>query len=226
LVVYYINLDARTDRNILCHEVLSKLPYNFKRISAVSYRDVNNSDLPYKYHKILTAVKSSHRNAILEFTKSKSDYALILEDDFKPVVIDIEVQIEKLMRIMYLEHLNFLQLGFLEFGQSTKKIPLIKKFMFKICEFLYSRYIYFRNHGSEIIVGQVRWGAHSYIIDKKAARILLDKIPITNVTPLDQFYRDFARSTESTNPSINVGRVKRSVFEQNLTLKSDIQGVV
>ncbi|MBR1544884.1 MAG: glycosyltransferase family 25 protein [Alphaproteobacteria bacterium] len=92
LDVYLINLDRSPERLSAMQEKLSKLGLKFKRISAVdgkktefTKKQINSKKYSLLHGKYITptevACYISHYNTMVEFLKSKNDFALVLEDD-------------------------------------------------------------------------------------------------------------------------------------------------
>lgn len=179
-IVFVINLDSRPDRwenvsNQTNHHSLTGII----RISATETPEFED----YLTTRPVAACWESHHKALKEFLKSPSEYALILEDDFR---ID-ERNIEKVIDDALESGLDFIQLGFLR--------TTFKESVYIFIENLYDRSV--RLYGylerifastsdskkelvrerigltSKFVISDIRPGAHAYLVNKKAARHLV-----------------------------------------------------
>lgn len=165
IIIYYINLKKRSDRNdILLKELeyLKELDYikdiNIQRIDAVDKDDLDREKLiEDKYINDKTTLRMgqiacilSHKKTWKEFIKSKYDYCIILEDDVK---INKEYFKESFYKI--LNDLNNIKFDWLYLGRNNLCIPNFYRGK-KIRDNFYL----------PISTG---YGAHSYILSKQGA---------------------------------------------------------
>jgi GR25 family glycosyltransferase involved in LPS biosynthesis len=223
LIIFYINLDGRKDKNDHAEALLSGQPFSFTRVPAISYLDLNDLNSFSLYRKITTAVKASHLRACENLLSSEYEFALILEDDFKFRSERIEKNLKFAVSKMKKKHINFLQIGFLKFGEARKNLPLLKKLFFAILELSLFIFIYVRNPFSFVVRRDIRWGAQAYLIDRLAAKELLEKLDKYNKDPVDLAYRKLSKG-QPVN-SINMARLKRNLIWQNQTFRSDSQNI-
>jgi GR25 family glycosyltransferase involved in LPS biosynthesis len=223
IIIYYINLDGRKDKKNHAEALLTDQPFSFMRVPAISYLDLNNLTSFYLYKKITTAVKSSHLRACENLLFSENEFALILEDDFKFRSNRIEKNLKFAVSEMKRKNINFLQMGFLKFGEARKDLPIVKKLFFTIFEFSLFILSYVRNPISSIVIGNIRWGAQAYLIDRHAAKELIEKLDKYNEDPIDLAYKKLSKGQPIN--SIKMARLKRNIIWQNQTFRSDSQNI-
>lgn len=163
IIIYYINLKKRSDRNdILLKELefLKELNLNIdiKRINAVDKDELDrdkliedkyiNDNITLKMGQIACIL--SHKKTWKEFIKSKYDYCIILEDDIK---INKEYFKESFSKI--LDDLNNIEFDWLYLGRNNLCIP----------NFYKGKEI--REHFYQPI--STSYGTHSYILSKQGA---------------------------------------------------------
>lgn len=149
------------------------------RISAIEARNVSS----FLTKPAVAACWESHCKTLREFLKTKSDYALILEDDFR---IDSR-DIHELLRESMNSSLDFIQIGFLN--------TTLKESIYVRIENLYDRIIRIFGHierkvtsssvsrkvlvrervglSRKFVLCDVRPGAHAYLVNRLAAQYLL-----------------------------------------------------
>jgi GR25 family glycosyltransferase involved in LPS biosynthesis len=164
IIIYYINLDRRNDRNdriIQELKLINNIP--IKRISAIDKNDLDmNKLIEEKYINEKTSLRLgqiacifSHIKVWEEFLNSNYDYCIILEDDIK---INKKYFNEKFFLI--LNEFNNIDCDWLYLGRNNLnhenfyKGDIINKFFYKPLTYGY--------------------GAHSYVLSKKGARKQLD----------------------------------------------------
>jgi GR25 family glycosyltransferase involved in LPS biosynthesis len=224
LGIYYINLDARADKDKAARDQLSTLSIPFKRIRAVPDTEISSPRVEYRYSHLISAVKQSHVNACLEFMKSKNDLALILEDDFKLDLSKFEENISDVIDSMKHKSLNFLQIGYLEYN-DTKSGTYLERIARILLEKLLRFYFFVKHPFSDVVPRNIRWGAQAYLIDKRGAESLVNSIDILNQNPMDLELRIISKKSEANENFFRMARLKRNLVPQNSNFKSDIQGV-
>jgi GR25 family glycosyltransferase involved in LPS biosynthesis len=225
VIIYYINLESRVDKNKHAVNLLSAQTIPYIRIPATSYADVASSAGDYLYKKITTAVKTSHIRACEAFLASDYEFALILEDDFSFNVNIFRTSIERHIDLMTRRKINYLQLGYLGFGDARLKISKLKKFLFSLFELSYSVSSLFRNPFSPVVFNSIRWGAQAYLVDRLGATVVVKTVDKLNKDPIDLVYRKMARIKPSTSGSMRMARLKKNMIKQNLYFKSDSQNI-
>jgi GR25 family glycosyltransferase involved in LPS biosynthesis len=224
VIIYYINLNNRVDKNLEAIKQLSGLKLPFKRISAVADSDISLSNIEYDYFRLVSAVKQSHINACLEFLRSGFDYALVLEDDF---IIDsnhFDHTLSEIILKITRHKVNFLQIGYLGFDEipSRNCFELFARYSF---ERIYTLCTFMRNPFSTLVLGSVRWGAQAYLVDKFAAEYLFDAIDILGTKPMDLELKELAKNGRKNANHLRMARLKMNLVHQNAKFKSDVQGV-
>lgn len=164
IVIYYINLNKRTDRYKNIIEELSIIKnINIERIEAIDKDTLDRNELIK--NKFITedshlrngqiACIFSHKKAWETFLKSNYDYAIFLEDD---VVINkeyFELYFEKIIN-----ELNNINFDWLYLGRNNLSYKSFYKGK------LHNKYFY-----NPIDMGI---GAHSYILTKRGAEIKIE----------------------------------------------------
>jgi len=224
LGIYYINLDARADKDKAARDQLSTLSIPFKRIRAVPDKEISSPRVDYRYSHLISAVKQSHVNACLEFLESKNDFALILEDDFKLDLSKFEENISDIIDSMKHKTINFLQIGYLEFN-DTKSGTHLERIARILLEKLFRFYFFVKNPLSDVVPRNIRWGAQAYLIDKRGAECLVNLIDIYHQNPMDLELRIISKNSEANENYFRMARLKRNLVPQDSNFKSDIQGV-
>jgi GR25 family glycosyltransferase involved in LPS biosynthesis len=224
LGIYYINLDARADKDKAARDQLSTLSIPFKRIRAVPDTEISSPRVEYRYSHLISAVKQSHVNACLEFMKSKNDFALILEDDFKLDLIKFEETISEVINSMKHKTINFLQIGYLEYN-DTKSGTHLERIARILLEKLYRFYFFAKYPFSDLVPRNIRWGAQAYLIDKRGAEYLVNLIDVFNQNPMDLELRLISKNSKANIDFFRMARLKCNLIPQNSNFKSDIQGV-
>jgi len=225
VIIYYINLESRMDKNEHAVNLLSTQSIPYIRIPATSYTDVASSAGDYLYKKITTAVKTSHIRACEAFLAGNYEFALILEDDFNFNVNIFRTSIERHINLMTRCEINYLQLGYLGFGDARQKMSKLKKFLFGVFEFSYSVSSLIQNPFSPVVFNSIRWGAQAYLVDRLGATVVVETVDKFNKDPIDLVYRKMARIKPSTSGSMRMARLKKNMIKQNLYFKSDSQNV-
>jgi GR25 family glycosyltransferase involved in LPS biosynthesis len=223
LIIYYINLDERRDKKNHAEALLLGQSFPFRRVPAISYLDLNNLTSFYLYKKITTAVKASHLRACENLLSSDHEFALILEDDFNFRIDRIEKEVKYAVSEMTRKNINFLQMGYLKFGEARKDLSVIKKLAFTAFELSFTLYSYVRNPFSSMVLSNIRWGAQAYLIDRIGAKELTEKLDKYNEDPIDLAFRKLSKDQPIN--SINMARLKRNIIWQNQTFKSDSQNI-
>jgi len=54
LVIYYINLDNRQDKEFAAKNQLAKTSFPFQRINAIKFTEEVDSEIPYKYFRLIS----------------------------------------------------------------------------------------------------------------------------------------------------------------------------
>ena len=226
LVVFYINLDGREDKNIVAKNQLQSTSLPFQRISAVNYTEISDSKIPYKYFRLVSAVKKSHIKACREFMDTSYPMALILEDDFKLDLLNFRADLDEVSRLMQKKGINFLQVGHLTYIESAPKNSIFETHMRRLFEYAYRSVYFLRFPLSPIMPRQIRWGAQAYIVDRKGAFSLINLLNTENQAPIDVELRNLSKIDLSHENYFSMASLKKNLIRQNLLFKSDTQGVV
>ena len=210
---FLINLESRPDRLVRANIEASKISAKVTQIVAVDglAHTERSSGLLTNTQQ---ACFDSHRLAYQHFLLSNASHALILEDD---LLVKFP---EKLLRTFYHKNVtefDLIQFGFLRMG-LRHRIDLFLvfvenftfKFISKVGKFLPFENSRFSNRlrirrqlvgMSEFIQGDIRSGAHCYLISRRLAEFIL-RINPPYYLPIDSFlgtlqYTDSFRVTRS-----------------------------
>ena len=226
LVVYYINLDNRQDKDIAAKNQLVKTSFPFQRISAIKYSEVVDSEIPYKYFRLVSAVKKSHIKACVAFLESNYEMALILEDDFKLDLPNFRNELLSACNLMKMRRINFLQLGHLSYVESVPSTSIFGATVRHVAEFGFTFLSFLRFPFSPIVTNHIRWGAQAYLIDRQAGLSLVNLVNTQSKSPIDNELRSLCRMKGNEENSFRMARMKKNLIRQNLAFSSDTQGVV
>lgn len=167
LPVYYINLESRKDRNeLFLNQTSSNSIKKYFRINAFSKNDVLYEK--YGMSKQEIACSISHMMALKEFVLSNDDFAVICEDD-------VDLSNSSKINFNFVEKFNYLKnsLFCMQTSIATRNEVNIN---FKI----HKRSFW-------------DFGTMSYVINKKYAKVLLDKYFIDNK---ESFYNFIPKKVE------------------------------
>tara|TARA_B100001121_G_C18699031_1_gene626465 strand:- start:1070 stop:1780 length:711 start_codon:yes stop_codon:yes gene_type:complete len=164
IIIYYINLDRRNDRNekiIKELELITDIP--IKRISAIDKNELNRNKLiEEKYITDKTSLRLgqiacilSHMKVWEEFLNSNYDYCIILEDDVK---INKKYFNEHFYNI--LNELNNINFDWLYLGRNNLQFKNFYKGK------MINKYFY--------IPQAYGYGTHSYILSRDGAKLKFD----------------------------------------------------
>jgi len=226
LGIYFINLDHRQDKNRAAVNQLTKTEFPFQRIDAVKFTEVFDSEIPYKYFRLVSAVKKSHIKACKSFLESKYEMALILEDDFMLDLPKFRGEIERVCQIMRRKGINFLQLGHLTFVESGSPSSNVRSKSRRLFESLYQIYMSLRYPFSPVLNRRIRWGAQAYLVDKTGATSLIGLLNVDNPAPIDRELMTLSKIGTDHENYFSMASLKKNLIRQNLEFKSDTQGVV
>jgi GR25 family glycosyltransferase involved in LPS biosynthesis len=225
-MIFYINLDSREDKNLAAISQLKSTIFPFQRIRAIEYSEICEVKIPYKYFRLVSAVKKSHIKACHDFLDSNFDFALILEDDFKLPQPNFNVEIEKVCRLMKKKKLDFLQLGHLTYIESSPKNSIIDYYTRHLFENGFRFVTFLRHPFTPIVENHIRWGAQAYLINRKAGESLISLIDPDSEAPIDKELRRLSDMRKEEEFSFTVARLKKNMIKQNFVFSSDTQGVV
>jgi len=226
LVIFYINLDSRKEKNLVAINQLESTLFPFQRISAVKYTEISESKILYKYFRLVSAVKKSHIKACREFVAGNYDLALILEDDFKLHQTNFQVEIEEACRLLQENKLDFLQLGHLTYIENSPKNSIFVYYMRHLIEYGFRFITFLRHPFTPIVVNHIRWGAQAYLINRKAGKSLINLLDTESEAPIDKELRRLSHMSHAEMHAFSVARLKKNMIKQNLEFSSDTQGVV
>jgi len=226
LIIFYINLDSREDKNLVAINQLESTTFPFQRISAVKYTEINESKIAYKYFRLVSAVKESHMKAYREFVSGNYDLALILEDDFKLHQTKFQVEIEEAFHLMQEKKIDFLQLGHLTYIENSPKNSILGCYVRYLIEYGFRFVTFLRHPFTPIVVNHIRWGAQAYLINKRAGQSLINLLDTESEAPIDKELRRLSNMSNAEVNAFSVARLKKNMIKQNLIFSSDTQGVV
>lgn len=173
LPIYYINLENRTDRNnLFLKQMKENNIQNYFRINAFSKNDVLSEK--YAMSKQEIACSISHMMALTKFILSDDDFAIICEDD-------IDLSNSNKINFSFVEKFNYLKDSLLCIQTSIATRNEVN--------------INFKIHKRSF------WdfGTMSYIINKKYAKVLLNKYFLDNK---ESFYNFIAKKVEDPRGGI------------------------
>lgn len=177
--VYVINLNNRTDRWQTSLVQLEKLGWRAQRVEAID----NATDKKIYTNPAVAACWLSHKKALKEFLLTKNTHALILEDDF---VVNGNLTGNEIQKLINCD-LDFIQLGFL-YTTVLERIYIKIENTYDLMIRLYGLFEKFVLHNKvskkllvqereslpyELVFADIRPGAHSYVLNRKAATFLI-----------------------------------------------------
>jgi GR25 family glycosyltransferase involved in LPS biosynthesis len=210
MLIYYINLDRRQDRNLRIERELNARELRHVRISACDGQSETALDT-----RFLTtgevACWQSHQNVYATICAATEDFALVLEDDAElPEAGFSRELLEKISSDMKAEHIDILQLGFLETLYSFRNIAATVKSLEDLKNRRMRRLSALNRN---IVVGDFRSGTHAYVVSRRAAAALLDtNMPTARAA--DDFLGDLASGFRSGRHEIKIARLNRSLVGQ------------
>lgn len=226
--IYLINLEDRKDRLLQSTEIARKFDFEFCRIDAISKSLLTEEDFKFASPEVVAAFRS-HQKAFECFLDSDNEYALILEDDFKP---------RKRFSIpdsKFLESLNVdvFQLGYLHTSKiesinillvGTRSISLrLFRLFFKRTTFgaaiINRKKLLSELSGIpwKIVPADFRPGAHAYVVSRHAAKTLLE-INSPVVLSIDELFKSL-----SVMRTLRIKRFMFSCVAQNNSPSSIIR---
>ena len=167
-IIYWINLDRVKDRRNNMTSILSNFPVPNIRVSAIDGKNDSDDNIygkfigsNSKYKKTEYACLLSHLNTLKQFSNSKYDIALILEDD---ICLDFVKYWNKSIQTIINEAPSNWDIIMLHYSDQNNII---------------NDTYFLRKPGDKI------WSTLSYLINKKSTNKLIDKIFINNKYVLD-----------------------------------------
>lgn len=214
---YLINLDRETTRLESALFEASLLEIDLFRISAVDRQNLNQGE-PCLVTDGVKAAWLSHMLCLETFLKTKSEFALILEDDFS--VKNVNTFNKELSLLLQLSP-DIVQFGFLTPGIDTRIKILISNFENTFFRILGSA-LKVLNHDFQnrlrvrrlldvpngYVVDDFQPGAHCYLVSRKAATIIL-QLNKPQYLSIDDFFTGLARMR-----SLKFLRRRRSISGQ------------
>ncbi|CAK0746951.1 glycosyl transferase, family 25 [Gammaproteobacteria bacterium] len=201
--IYVINMKKSSDRlSSITHQIERSLKKPFIRIGAV-----DGKNLPSKTYNKYTTLKSrsfcskgmigcalSHYKTLKKFLKTKSKYALILEDD---CILDSDFQYNLSKALIELKETDpewkLLYGGY--YGITDRKYEGIMKMFqyFGVLSSIKNKQGYI---GNNTFVPLIPVGSYCYVISRQGAKELLDTMKNKITSPIDvQFIKTFKDST-------------------------------
>ena len=210
LMIYYINLSRRPDRNVTLLEELNNVQLHAQRIDAIDADTMTAEDM-FFLSASEAACWLSHIKAIETFlTQSSSSVCLILEDDVKFDRSTNWVQFLHLAAA-FIESQSFdlLQVGHLS-PRYRFRITPSRLFEYYL-SFRY-RYRIVKSPLGKIRMNEFRVGAHAYLLSRQGAMKLLNtnKPP---VHPTDGFF-SFLADVQDGREKFKIGRLSKSLVRQ------------
>lgn len=180
LSVFVINLDERVDRweNVLYQQSR----HDFLRITRISgikaQRTPNLLTSP-----AVAACWESHCKVLQEFLNSDKDFALVLEDDFSINLVNIRARINEAID----SGLDFIQIGFLNTTLKESIYVKVENFYDSLIRLygFFEKILTAKPSSKKALVREranltwrfvmcdIRPGAHAYIVNRQAAKYLL-----------------------------------------------------
>jgi GR25 family glycosyltransferase involved in LPS biosynthesis len=210
VVIYYINLERRQDRNDVMVKTFQEVDICGRRINAID-SDCIKDDEKMFLPPPEVACWLSHRKAIQTFVEeSSSIVCLILEDDveFDPTV-NWKSFLNNASRFIVENRFDLLQIGHLSARYRFRLSP----------SRLYEYYLHFRYRYRSISsplgtirMNEFRVGAHAYMLSKEGAKKLLGA-NVPPIFPADGFYA-FLAEVQDGRDIFRVGRLQESLINQ------------
>jgi GR25 family glycosyltransferase involved in LPS biosynthesis len=221
LFIQVINLARRPDRLAQISTELEQAGLNFETLIAV------DGQLEQSQSEFLSkgeiACWKSHINAMRKAVDKNAEFSLIFEDDATPGAGVNEKLLFEIKDLMERNHLDLLQIGYIEnfYSPSLRHGPL---------EFLIAL---LRNRGTKdssgfrFVLGDLRAGAHAYIVNARLAEAISRSVPEPPLIPWDGYLESLARGQVGRG-DIRMARLVKSLVSQasrvpeSLKVDSDI----
>jgi GR25 family glycosyltransferase involved in LPS biosynthesis len=214
---YLINLNREKSRLESAIAEAAPLDIQMVRISAVDMHQLDHQEICFVTNGV-RAAWLSHMLCLKTFLETKSEFALILEDDFS--IKNSKIFNEELETLLRLSP-DVVQFGFLVPGVDTR----IKILISNIENLFFRKIAFFAkivNHSSQsrlrvrrllniprgYVTDDFQPGAHCYLVSRKAAEIIL-LLNSPQYLSIDDFLTGFARMR-----SLKFLRRKRSISGQ------------
>jgi GR25 family glycosyltransferase involved in LPS biosynthesis len=206
LLIQVINLATRPDRLNLISADLHKAGLSFETQQAVDGKTV---EIESKFlSKSEIGCFTSHINSMRRHVETGAQFSLILEDDavFSPVVN--EEFLSEMTALMSRNHLDILQIGFIEHFYSLSIRRGILEFLIDLLKGRGQKDV----SGFRFVLGEFRAGAHAYIINARLAEAISTAVKEPPLIPWDGYLECLAG--QIGRGEMRVARLVKSVVAQ------------
>lgn len=234
---YVINLDKRADRYLIFNASFESFPIEIKRISAIDGREFVQDLEKQNSGTILTTKEKeralidpgnlgiclSYQKVFNLFLESNAEYAIIFEDDARPVKDISLMDVQNFLDIMVELEIDVLQLGFIT---RIYREFYLKKFSFSnrgIRINLMKPRQGIKTKNQNVVLNETLPGTHAHIVNRKAAEMLIS-INTPVVFPQDDLLANLSRLARyGAFPNmLRLARLRDSAFEQSSRRKGQI----
>jgi len=206
LLIQVINLARRPDRLAQISTQLERASLNFELQVAVDGK-LEDSQTEFLSSAQVSCWKS-HLNSMRRLVETNHPFSLVIEDDAVFSKAVNEKYLEEILDLMERNQLDILQIGFIEHLHSLSIRPGILEFIIAL---LKGRGIK-DSSGTRFVLGDFRWGAHAYIINKRFAQAITHVVSEPPLIPFDAWLLLMAES--QTHRKMKIARLAKSVVSQ------------
>lgn len=216
--IFVINLERRPDRLALISKHLDN-PVVVKAVDGYGLEGEQSQASSLIVPPGVAGCWESHVCAYNSFLESSLKLALILEDDADLAVLSsreggLRYFIDAWTNTMLENELNFLQVGFI----TDKSVRYRAKLW--LYNLLRRR---LQNRLPDFVLGNLRFGSHAYLVDRKAAEILKHlNLPVA--FPADVFLMRFSEAQKNFG-YLRMARVKTSPLGQTFDSDSSFSDI-
>jgi len=248
--IFVLTLEHRTDRQESAQISLDKAEVEFSYIISKKSEDKEKFRAMEMATQIEVAIWGSHIKALQALLETKSQWALVLEDDFilTETVLELlqnQKRIDSILKTIG-NHYSILQIGYLENTGRTgprRLVANVFKWIFGFNRFDFRSYtqnlIYlgFKNRNAldrvlkenglgttKLLFGH-RLGTHAYFVNRDAAKLLIDifenRESLPNFMVNDQFILNLTKNF-SREPILRAARLSKSFVMQSLSPSDNV----
>ncbi len=186
LLIQVINLASRPDRLALISTELHKVGLSFETQIAVDGQTVETESKFLSKGEI--GCFKSHVNSMHRQVKTGAAFSLILEDDAALSPVVDEKFLSEMTGLMTRNHLDILQIGFIEHFYSLSIRRGILEFLIELLKGRGQKDI----SGHRFVVGDFRAGTHAYIVNSRLAEAISTSVQEPPLIPWDGYLESLA----------------------------------
>jgi len=165
----------------------------------------------------------SHVNSMRKMIEKGEPFSLILEDDAAMSPVVNNEFLSKMVELMKRNHLDMLQIGFIEHFYSASLKAGVLEFLISLLRSRGTKDI----SGTRFVLGEFRAGTHAYIVNSRLANAIACNVAEPPLIPWDGYLESLARG-QIGRGDIRIARLVKSVVSQasrkpqSLKIDSDI----